>query len=105
MELRYLEAVLLLGVGRLGEAERAARQALYLEPSLAVAHLTLGHVLRRLGDTAGARARLPRREAPVRRPATGGGRAPRGGRARGRLAEVARAERERLEAAESRENG
>jgi chemotaxis protein methyltransferase CheR len=53
-ELRYLEALLLLGAGRLQEAERAARQALYLEPSLAMAYLTLGHVLQRLGDEAGA---------------------------------------------------
>ncbi|SEU37699.1 CheR family methyltransferase [Stigmatella erecta] len=52
--LRYLEAVLLLGLGRLAEAERAARQVVYLEPRLAVAHLTLGHVLRRRNDTAGA---------------------------------------------------
>jgi chemotaxis protein methyltransferase CheR len=52
--LRYLEAVLLLGLGRLAEAERAARQVVYLDPRLAVAHLTLGHVLRRRNDTAGA---------------------------------------------------
>jgi chemotaxis protein methyltransferase CheR len=52
--LRYLEAVLLLGQSRLGEAERAVRQVLYLDGSLAAAHFTLGIVLRRLGDTAGA---------------------------------------------------
>ncbi|WP_224244848.1 CheR family methyltransferase [Hyalangium gracile] len=103
VELRYLEALLLLGLGRLGEAERAARQALYLEPSLAVAHLTLGHVLRRLGDISGAVrafrtaealcATLPP-EAAV--PLSEGERA-------GRLAELARGEQRRLEAIESRE--
>ncbi|HYI02499.1 protein-glutamate O-methyltransferase CheR [Hyalangium sp.] len=103
VELRYLEAVLLLGQGRLGEAERAARQALYLEPSLAVAWLTLGHVLRRLGDAAGSLrafqtterlcAGLPPDE-PL--PLAEGERA-------GRLAAVARGERMRLEATEPRE--
>ncbi|QRO02374.1 protein-glutamate O-methyltransferase CheR [Archangium violaceum] len=99
-ELRYLEALLLLGLGRLEEAERAARQALYLEPSLAVAHLMLGHILRRQGDTRGALrsfgtaemlcATLPP-DAPV--PLSEGERA-------GRLAAVAREERIRLEAHE-----
>jgi chemotaxis protein methyltransferase CheR len=99
VELRYLEALLLLGLGRLEESERAARQALYLEPSLAVAHLMLGHILRRQGDTAGARrafrtaeslcATLPP-ETPV--PLGDGERA-------GRLAEVARAEHTRLDEA------
>ncbi|WP_141332645.1 protein-glutamate O-methyltransferase CheR [Myxococcus sp. AB025B] len=56
--LRYLEALLLLGQGRLPDAERAVRQALYLEPTLAVAWLVLGRVLRRLGDLPGARKAL-----------------------------------------------
>jgi chemotaxis protein methyltransferase CheR len=102
-ELRYLEALLLLGLGRLGEAERAVRQALYLEPSLAVAHFTLGHVLRRLGDTEGAlRAfRTTERlcgamspEAPV--PLAEGANA-------ASLAAGARAERERLGLTDARE--
>ncbi|HYO57330.1 CheR family methyltransferase [Archangium sp.] len=98
-ELRYLEALLLLGLGRLTESERAARQALYLDPSLAVAHLMLGHILRRQGDTEGARrafrtaeslcATLPP-EAPV--PLADGERA-------GHLAEVARRERTRMDEA------
>ncbi len=100
VELRYLEALLLMGLGRLAESERAARQALYLEPTLAVAHLMLGHILRRQGDMEGALrafraaeslcARLPE-DAPV--PLADGDRA-------GRLVEVARAERTRLEAHE-----
>jgi len=99
VELRYLEALLLLGLGRLAESERAARQALYLEPSLAVVHLMLGHLLRRQGDSAGARrafrtaeslcATLPP-DAPVL--LADGERA-------GHLAEVARVERTRLDEA------
>jgi chemotaxis protein methyltransferase CheR len=103
-ELRYLEAVLLLGQGRLGEAERAARQVLYLDGSLAAAHFTLGIVLRRLGDTAGAlRAfrtteRLCAAMAPdALVPLAEGERAE-------VLAQGARAQRERLEAAEERED-
>ncbi|QSQ22208.1 protein-glutamate O-methyltransferase CheR [Pyxidicoccus parkwayensis] len=97
--LRYLESLLLLGLGRLADAERSVRQALYLEPSLVVAWLVLGRVLRRRGDSAGALkawreaellcAVMPP-EAPV--PLADGE------RARG-LADVARGERMRLEAA------
>nr|WP_052420585.1 CheR family methyltransferase [Hyalangium minutum] len=105
VELRYLESLLLMSVGRLGEAERAARQALYLEPSLAVAHLTLGYVLRRLGDTSGAvrafraaealcSALQPEAIVPLSE-----------GESAGRLAKVAQSERKRLEAAESRREG
>lgn len=54
-ELRVLQAVLLLDLGRDEEAVQAARQAIYLDPSLAVAHFTLGSILRRCGDVAGAR--------------------------------------------------
>jgi chemotaxis protein methyltransferase CheR len=100
VELRYLQALLLLGLGRLPEAERAARQALYLEPTLAVAHLMLGHILRRQGDFPGALrafrtaeslcATLPE-DTPV--PLADGDSA-------GRLVEVARTERTRLESLE-----
>ncbi|NTX02733.1 CheR family methyltransferase [Myxococcus sp. CA040A] len=62
-DLRYLEALLLLGQGRLPDAERSVRQALYLEPTLAVAWLVLGRVLRRLGDTPGALKALREAEA------------------------------------------
>ncbi len=97
VELRYLEALLLLGLGRLAESERAARQALYLEPSLAVAHLMLGHILRRQGDTEGARRAFRIAESlcatlppETRVPLADGERA-------GHLAEVARQERTRLD--------
>jgi chemotaxis protein methyltransferase CheR len=53
-ELHYLRALLLLGLGREGEAARAARRALYLDRSLAPAHLLLGAILQRHGDRKGA---------------------------------------------------
>ncbi|WP_426755554.1 CheR family methyltransferase [Myxococcus sp. Y35] len=97
--LRYLEALLLLGQGRLADAERAVRQALYLEPTLIVAWLILGRVLRRHGDTAGAVKAWREAEqlctalppdAPVPHA---------DGESASRLAEVARGERSRMEAA------
>ncbi len=54
-ELHYLHAVLLLALGRDREAAVAARRVIYLDRSLAVAHFTLGSILRRLGDLDGAR--------------------------------------------------
>lgn len=54
-ELRYLHAMLLLGLGRDAEAEQAARRALYLERSLAAGHALLGTILKRRGDLDGAR--------------------------------------------------
>lgn len=105
VELRYLESLLLMGLGQLGEAERAARQTLYLEPSLAVAHLTLGHVLRRLGDTSGALRAFRAAEAlcAALPPETAVPLAE--GELAGRLAELARGERRRLEASEPGEEG
>jgi chemotaxis protein methyltransferase CheR len=47
--------MLLIGLDRNEEAERALQRTLYLDRSLAVAHLALGSVLRRIGDLAGAR--------------------------------------------------
>ncbi len=54
-ELQYLHGVLLATLGRAGEAAQAVRRALYLDRSLAVAHFTLGSILERMGDAAGAR--------------------------------------------------
>ncbi|RKH68513.1 CheR family methyltransferase [Corallococcus llansteffanensis] len=95
--LRYLEAVLLLGQARLPDAEKAARQALYLEPDLAVAHLLLGHVLRRQAQFATAARAYREAEALCRKlppealvPLAEGERA-------GALADVARVEWRRLE--------
>ena len=53
-ELHYLRAMLLIGQGRDDEALRAIRRALYLDRSLIVGHFTLGTILRRRGDRAGA---------------------------------------------------
>jgi chemotaxis protein methyltransferase CheR len=54
-ELVYLHAVLLMGLRRDEEAIRAVRRVLYLDRSLAVAHLTLGTLLGRRDDATGAR--------------------------------------------------
>jgi chemotaxis protein methyltransferase CheR len=53
-ELHLLHAMLLLELGRCEEATEAARRLLYLDRSLAVGHFTLGLILRRCGDAAGA---------------------------------------------------
>jgi chemotaxis protein methyltransferase CheR len=53
-ELHYLRAVLLLDLGRDGEAIEAARRAIYLDRSLAIAHLTVASILRNRGDREGA---------------------------------------------------
>ncbi|AEI64242.1 CheR family methyltransferase [Corallococcus macrosporus] len=97
--LRYLESLLLLGQGRLADAERAVRQALYLEPTLVVAWLILGRVLRRHGDPAGAVKAWREAEhlcdaLPPDAPLPHAD-----GESASRLAEVARGERSRMEAA------
>lgn len=57
-ELTYLHGVLLVEAGRATEAAGALRACLYLDRTLAVAHLALGGALLRLGDTEGARRAL-----------------------------------------------
>jgi chemotaxis protein methyltransferase CheR len=52
--LHYLRAALLLALDREEEAEHEARRALYLQPSLAVAHFLLGTILRKRGARPGA---------------------------------------------------
>ncbi len=54
-ELHYLHALLFLERGNDAEAMHALRRVLYLDRSLALAHFTLGSVLRRRGDIVGAR--------------------------------------------------
>jgi chemotaxis protein methyltransferase CheR len=54
VELHYLHAILLLGLGREAEAARAVRRVLYLDRSLAAAHFALGSLLERRGDRSGA---------------------------------------------------
>jgi chemotaxis protein methyltransferase CheR len=54
-ELHHLHALLLVLLGRDDEAATAARRVLYLDRSLAVAHLTLGSILYRRGEHARAR--------------------------------------------------
>lgn len=54
-ELHFLHAVLLVDTGYDVEAERAARRAVYLDRSLALAHFLLGGIRARRGDTEGAR--------------------------------------------------
>ncbi|HEX9889466.1 MAG TPA: CheR family methyltransferase, partial [Nitriliruptorales bacterium] len=73
-ESAYRRAIACLEEGRWGDAARAARNALYLEPELVVAHVALGRARLHLGDLAGtarawrhARVALERSdaEAPV----------------------------------------
>jgi len=81
-EVQYLGAVVLLEQGRHREAAAAARRALYLDPRLSVAALTLGSALRREGDLRGARRayrvaarQLARQPATAEVPLGGGERA------------------------------
>ncbi|HSJ08487.1 MAG TPA: protein-glutamate O-methyltransferase CheR [Longimicrobiales bacterium] len=57
-ELLYLNAVLLLETGRAADALEIARQALYMDRGMEMAHITLADALRRTGDVAGARRSL-----------------------------------------------
>ena len=66
VELHYLMAALLLAQGRDRPALDAARRLLYLDRSLAVGHLMMATILRRLGD-AGAAARACQRAAELAR--------------------------------------
>ena len=53
-ELHYLRAVLLLSLGRMGDAANAARRVIYLDRTLALAHFLLGSILQQQGDRSGA---------------------------------------------------
>lgn len=54
-ELYYLHALMLLDLGQKKPASAALRRAIYLDPSLAIAHFTLGSVLAGLRDANGAK--------------------------------------------------
>jgi chemotaxis protein methyltransferase CheR len=55
VELHYLHAVLLMALARYGDAIRAARRVVYLDGACEIGYFTLGVLLRRTGDLAGAR--------------------------------------------------
>ena len=57
-ELTYLQAILLINAGRYVEAADTCRRALYLDHTLAVAHVALGDALARLNHAADARRAL-----------------------------------------------
>ena len=54
-EIHYLHAVLLIGLDRYEEAAAAIRRVIYLDRTLAVAHLALGSILQRCGEVEAAR--------------------------------------------------
>lgn len=54
-ELHYLQSVLHAQAGQHGEAGKSARRALYLDPELVVAHLSLADALARTGDSRAAK--------------------------------------------------
>lgn len=98
-ELTYLHSLLLARAGRYADAAEAARRALYLDRTLAVAHLVLGDALARIGrDQEAARAfrsahrLLATADPDAVAPASGGERS-------GRLAATAAARLELMERA------
>jgi chemotaxis protein methyltransferase CheR len=98
-QLHYLHATLLLALDREEEAEHEAQRALYLEPSLAVAHFLLGTILRKRGARRGAlRAFRNVRDLCAARPSNEEVPAGAGERV-GALHSAAAAEMERLEVA------
>jgi chemotaxis protein methyltransferase CheR len=54
-ELHYLHAIVFMELGRYDDAVASLRRVIYLDPTLAMAHFTLGSMLGRLGATAEAR--------------------------------------------------
>jgi chemotaxis protein methyltransferase CheR len=91
-ELAYLHAVLLAEAGRHADAAGAARRALYLDRTLAVAHLALGAALARLGDARGARRALRNAERLLAELPPGAVVPASDGEPAARLAEIARAQ-------------
>lgn len=66
--LHYLRATLLLALDRAPDAEREAKRALYLDPSLALAHFLLGTILRARGIPGALRAFRNARDLCAARP-------------------------------------
>jgi chemotaxis protein methyltransferase CheR len=54
-ELHYIRAIILAALGQYDEASASLRRVIYLDPSLAVAHFTLGSILWRSGAEAETR--------------------------------------------------
>jgi chemotaxis protein methyltransferase CheR len=54
-EIPYLHAIMLMNLNRLPEADVILKRLIYLDPTLAVVHFTLGNLRLRRGDLAGAR--------------------------------------------------
>jgi chemotaxis protein methyltransferase CheR len=54
-ELHFVHSVVLIALERQDEAQASLRKVIYLDPTLAAAHLTLGSVLQRRGELAAAR--------------------------------------------------
>jgi chemotaxis protein methyltransferase CheR len=99
-ELQYLRASLLVDLGRDAEAVDVFRQVLYLDRTLAVAHFSLATVLGRLGDDPGARRGF-RNAIDACRHLAADEPLPLGeGTLAGALADAARANLKRLDAAE-----
>jgi hypothetical protein len=70
VDLHFLHAVLLIGLGRDAEAGRVLRRVLYLDRTLAAVHYILGSLLERRGDRSGAcRAYQAARDLAAARPA------------------------------------
>ncbi len=99
-ELHYLYAVLLVGLDRDDEAAAEARRVLYLDRSLAVAHFLLGSVSLRRDDRAGARRGYRNARDLCAALPPGEVLALSDGEPAGRLAEMARLQLERIDAAE-----
>lgn len=66
-ELHYLNALTLLELSQPIQAAEALRRAIYLDPSLAIVHFTLGSVLGTLHDPAGAERAYRNAEQCIRR--------------------------------------
>lgn len=55
VELHYLHAAVLIGLGRFAEAARAAERVVYIDRTLAAGHLLLASIRLKQGDRVGAR--------------------------------------------------